>query len=60
MSFRTLRFGDRTISYDAGLNLAESQGKLERFIQMLDCIYTILIALAELLKPEHNLNPLRA
>ena len=33
MSFRTLRFGDRTISYDAGLNLAESQGKLDRFVQ---------------------------
>ena len=28
MSFRTLRFGDRTISYDAGLNLAESEGKI--------------------------------
>lgn len=25
MSFRTLRFGDRTISYDAGLNLAQQE-----------------------------------
>lgn len=27
MSFRTLKFGDRTISYDAGLNLVQNEGK---------------------------------
>ena len=27
MSIRTLRFGDRTISYDTGLNLAENDGQ---------------------------------
>ena len=27
MSFRTLRFGDRTISYDAGLDLVGREGK---------------------------------
>lgn len=29
MSFRTLRFGDRTISYDAGLNLVQNEGKTD-------------------------------
>jgi len=27
MSFRTLKFGDRTISYDAGLDLVEREGE---------------------------------
>ena len=27
MSFRTLKFGDRTISYDTGLNLVDASGR---------------------------------
>ncbi len=29
MSLRTLKFGDRTISYDTGLNLADQEAKEE-------------------------------
>ncbi len=42
MSFRTLRFGDRTISYDAGLNLVESEGKTLSWQNMLNVLIKIL------------------
>ncbi len=38
MSFRTLKFGDRTISYDAGLNLVQNEGKTRLYYT---CSFTV-------------------